>query len=277
MEVKVDTAAPAAVSRAGPAAPGAEIRMRDISAWYSRTRALSNVTLTAAPRAITALIGPSGCGKTTLLRSINRLNDTVPGYRLDGSMTVNGEEVYDKGLAVEDLRRRVGMLFQRPVPLPLSIQDDVAYGPRLHKTTGSRRELADLVERCLRAVGLWDEVKDRLKQPGRSLSGGQQQRLCLARALAVSPEVILMDEPCSALDPVATAKIEELMRALSRDITIVIVTHNMQQARRVSDFTAVMLPAEGGGGELVEFGPTNNIFDHPQDPRTAGYVAGRFG
>jgi len=264
-------------SPADAVGPGAAIALRDVNAWYGRTRALSGVTLTAAPRAITALIGPSGCGKTTLLRSINRLNDTVPGYRLDGSLTVDGEEVYDKGLAVEDLRRRVGMLFQRPVPLPLSIQDDVAYGPRLHKTTGSRRELSDLVERCLRAVGLWDEVKDRLKQPGRSLSGGQQQRLCLARALAVSPEVILMDEPCSALDPVATAKIEELMRALSRDITIVIVTHNMQQARRVSDFTAAMLPAEGGGGELVEFGPTADIFDHPQDPRTAGYVAGRFG
>ncbi len=278
MGVKVDDApAREAGSRAGPAGQGATIALHDVNAWYSRTRALSGVTLTAAPQAITALIGPSGCGKTTLLRSINRLNDTVPGYRLDGSMTVNGEEVYDKGLAVEDLRRRVGMLFQRPVPLPLSIQDDVAYGPRIHHTTGSRHELADLVERCLRAVGLWEEVKDRLKQPGRSLSGGQQQRLCLARALAVSPEVILMDEPCSALDPVATAKIEELMRTLSRDITIIIVTHNMQQARRVSDFTAVMLPAEGGGGELVEFGPTVTIFDDPQDPRTAGYVAGRFG
>ncbi len=277
MVAEADRAELAVTGQAGPARSGAAIALRDVNAWYGRTRALSGVTLTAAPRAITALIGPSGCGKTTLLRSINRLNDTVPGYRLDGSLTVDGEEVYDKGLAVEDLRRRVGMLFQRPVPLPLSIQDDVAYGPRLHKTTGSRRELSDLVERCLRAVGLWDEVKDRLKQPGRSLSGGQQQRLCLARALAVSPEVILMDEPCSALDPVATAKIEELMRALSCDITIVIVTHNMQQARRVSDFTAVMLPAEGGGGELVEFGPTANIFDHPQDPRTAGYVAGRFG
>jgi len=280
MVAEADRVAWAAVGQAspvGPAGPGAAIALREVNAWYGRTRALSGVTLTAAPRAITALIGPSGCGKTTLLRSINRLNDTVPGYRLDGSLTVNGEEVYDKGLAVEDLRRRVGMLFQRPAPLPLSIQDDVAYGPRLHRTTGSRRELAALVERCLRAVGLWAEVKDRLKQPGRSLSGGQQQRLCLARALAVSPEAILMDEPCSALDPVATAKIEELMRALSRDITIIIVTHNMQQARRVSDFTAVMLPAEGGGGELVEFGPTANIFDHPQDPRTAGYVAGRFG
>lgn len=274
MVVEVDTTPPAGARRAGA---GGAIELHGVSAWYSRARALHDVTLTAAPRAITALIGPSGCGKTTLLRSINRLNDMVPGYRLDGSLTVDGEEVYDKGLAVEDLRRRVGMLFQRPAPLPLSIHDDVAYGPRLHKTTASRRELDSLVEKCLRAVGLWDEVKDRLKQPGRSLSGGQQQRLCLARALAVDPEVILMDEPCSALDPVATAKIEELMRALSRDITIIIVTHNMQQARRVSDFTAVMLPAEGGGGELVEFGQTTAIFDHPQDARTAGYVAGRFG
>lgn len=260
-----------------PAGRGAAVEIHHVSSWYGGARALRDVTLTAAPRAITALIGPSGCGKTTLLRSINRLNDTVLGYRLNGSVTVSGEEVYDRRLAVEDLRRRVGMIFQRPAPLPMSIRDDVAYGPRLHKMARSRAALAALIEESLRKAALWDEVKDRLDQPGRSLSGGQQQRLCIARALAVKPEVMLMDEPCAALDPVATAKIEELMRELARELTLVIVTHNMQQARRVSDFTAVMLPAEDGGGELIEFGPTTTIFEHPGDPRTAGYVEGRFG
>jgi len=268
------TARPAALAGGGT---GASVDIRGVNAWYGRAPALCDITLTAAPRAITALIGPSGCGKTTLLRSINRLNDTIPSFHLDGAMTVNGREVYDKSLPIEDLRRRVGMLFQRPAPLPLSIYDDVAYGPRLHKLTRSRADLNSLVEQSLRKAALWDEVKDRLKQPGRSLSGGQQQRLCLARALAVQPEVMLMDEPCAALDPIATAKIEELLRELERDITVVIVTHNMQQARRVSDYTAVMLPAEGGGGELVEFGPTATIFEHPSDPRTLGYVQGRFG
>jgi len=223
------------------------------------------------------LIGPSGCGKTTLLRSVNRLNDTVAGYRLRGSLTVHGREVYDKGVPIEDLRRRVGMLFQRPAPLPMSIRDDVAYGPRLHRLASSRGALAQIVEESLRKAALWDEVKDRLNQPGRSLSGGQQQRLCLARALAVGPEVMLMDEPCAALDPIATAKIEELIRELRNDVTVVIVTHNLQQARRVADYTAVMLPAEEGGGELAEFGRTADIFERPQDPRAAGYVEGRFG
>jgi len=273
--MRVDMAAVGAPAAA--TGRGAAVELRGVDGWYGTAPALRSVTLTAAPRAITALIGPSGCGKTTLLRSINRLNDTVPGYRLSGSMMVNGEEVYDNRLPVEDLRRRVGMLFQRPVPLPMSIRDDVAYGPRLHGLASSRAAVDVVVEESLRRAALWDEVKDRLNQPGRSLSGGQQQRLCLARALAVKPEVMLMDEPCAALDPVATAKIEELLKELEREVTVVIVTHNLQQARRVADYTAVMLPAEGGGGQLVEFGPTAQIFDHPIDPRAAGYVQGRFG
>jgi len=224
-----------------------------------------------------ALIGPSGCGKTTLLRSINRLNDTITGYRLTGSMKLFDDEVYGEAVPVEDLRRRVGMLFQRAVPLPMSIRDDVAYGVRLHRLASSRADLHRIVEESLRKAALWDEVKDRLGQSGRSLSGGQQQRLCLARALAVKPDVLLMDEPASALDPVATAKIEELIRQLIEEITVVIVTHNLAQARRVADATAVMLPAEGGGGALVEVGPTQQIFEQPRDPRTAGYVQGRFG
>lgn len=275
----VNTASGGIASAASPpvAPGGAAVAIRDVDAWYGQARALHTVTMTAVPRAVTALIGPSGCGKTTLLRSINRLNDTIPSYRLSGSIRVAEEEVYDKNLPVEDLRRHVGMLFQRPAPLPMSIYDDVAYGPRLHKLTRSRADLSALVEESLRKAALWDEVKDRLKQPGRSLSGGQQQRLCLARALAVRPDVMLMDEPCAALDPVATAKIEELLKELEREVTVVIVTHNLQQARRVADYTAVMLPAEGGGGQLVEFGPTAQIFDHPIDPRAAGYVQGRFG
>jgi phosphate transport system ATP-binding protein len=255
--------------------------MRTIDAWYGTAPALRSVTLTAAPRSITALIGPSGCGKTTLLRSINRLNDTVPSYRLTGSMTLNGEEVYDARLPVETLRRRVGMLFQRPAPLPMSIRDDVAYGVALTAGAGRTRSgrvvLDAVVEESLRKAALWDEVKDRLHHPGRSLSGGQQQRLCLARALAVRPEVMLMDEPCAALDPISTAKIEELLRELCRDITVIIVTHNLSQARRIADVTALMLPAEQGGGELVEVGLTAQIFEQPRDPRTAGYVEGRFG
>jgi len=272
-----DRSALGSPARADPAGVGASVGIRNVDAWYGGARALRDVSMTAAPHAITALIGPSGCGKTTLLRSINRLNDTVPSFRLSGSITVDDEEVYDRGLPVEDLRRRVGMLFQRPAPLPMSIRDDVAYGPRLHKLARSRGDLDRIVEDSLRKAALWDEVKGRLNQPGRSLSGGQQQRLCLARALAVRPAVMLMDEPCAALDPVATAKIEELLRELVRDITVVIVTHNLQQARRIADYTAVMLPTEGGGGELVEFGRTSAIFEDPQDPRTAGYVAGRFG
>jgi phosphate transport system ATP-binding protein len=253
------------------------VEIRGVHAWFGAVPALRDVTLTAQARAVTALIGPSGCGKTTLLRSINRLNDLVRIYRLTGSVTVGGREVYGVQHSAEDLRRRVGMLFQRPVPLPMSIREDVAYGVRLHRMARSPGALNQVVEESLRRAALWDEVKDRLNHPGRSLSGGQQQRLCLARALAVKPEVILMDEPCAALDPLATAKIEELIRELAQEITVIIVTHNMPQARRIADVTAVMLPAEQGGGEMVEIGPTKHIFEHPEDPRTAGYVEGRFG
>jgi phosphate transport system ATP-binding protein len=260
-----------------PQKAGSTVEIRDVNAWYGKAPALRSVTLTAVPNTITALIGPSGCGKTTLLRSINRLNDLIPGYRLTGRIRVSGREVLDGTMPVEDLRREVGMLFQRAVPLPMSIREDVAYGPRLHRLARSRAALDEIVERSIRRAALWDEVKDRLHQPGRALSGGQQQRLCLARTLAVSPEVLLLDEPCAALDPLATAKIEELLVRLKEEITIVIVTHNMAQARRVADATAVMLPAEQGGGELVEVGPTTDIFEHAHDTRTADYVAGRFG
>ena len=253
------------------------VHIQGVSAWYTSAPALYDVSLSVPQHTVMALIGPSGCGKTTLLRSINRLNDTITGYRLTGSMKLFDDEVYGEAVPVEDLRRRVGMLFQRAVPLPMSIRDDVAYGVRLHRLASSRADLHRIVEESLRKAALWDEVKDRLGQSGRSLSGGQQQRLCLARALAVKPDVLLMDEPASALDPVATAKIEELIRQLIKEITVVIVTHNLAQARRVADATAVMLPAEGGGGALVEVGPTQQIFEQPRDPRTAGYVQGRFG
>ena len=253
------------------------VEIRGVSAWYTSAPALHDVSLAVPQNTVMALIGPSGCGKTTLLRSINRLNDTITGYRLTGSMKLFDDEVYSEGVPVEDLRRRVGMLFQRAVPLPMSIRDDVAYGVRLHRLASSRADLHRIVEESLRKAALWDEVKDRLGQSGRSLSGGQQQRLCLARALAVKPDVLLMDEPASALDPAATAKIEELIRQLIKEITVVIVTHNLAQARRVADATAVMLPAVGGGGALVEVGPTQQIFEQPRDPRTAGYVQGRFG
>jgi phosphate transport system ATP-binding protein len=253
------------------------VTIANVNAWYGDSPALRDVSLHAPANAITALIGPSGCGKTSLLRSINRLNDLVHGYHLTGMIRIHSADVYGGALPVEDLRRRVGMLFQRAAPLPMSIFDDVAYGPRVHKLTRSRAELHEVVEQSLRRAALWDEVKDRLQHGGRSLSGGQQQRLCLARALAVNPEIMLMDEPCSALDPIATAKIEELLLTIKRDITVVIVTHNMSQAKRIADLTALMLPAEAGGGEVTEFAPTSVIFTHPANPRTADYVEGRFG
>lgn len=256
---------------------GSEVTMSDVSAWYGTAPALLNVSMVARARSITALIGPSGCGKTTLLRSINRLNDLIRGFRLVGNIAIDGSEVYGSKVPVERVRRRIGMIFQRPAPLPMSIQEDVAYGIKLHGLARSRSDLHSLVEESLRRAALWEEVKDRLHQPGRSLSGGQQQRLCLARALAVKPDVVLMDEPCAALDPIATAKIESLIVELAKEITVIIVTHNMGQARRVAHTTVVMLPAEQGGGELVEMGPTESIFTSPRDPRTAGYVEGRFG
>jgi phosphate transport system ATP-binding protein len=232
---------------------------------------LHEIDLAFARRAVTAIIGPSGCGKSTFLRSVNRMNDLVIDSRVEGELLVEGKPVYESGIDLVAHRQRVGMVFQRPNPFPKSVFDNVAYGPALNALV-TRRDLPDVVERCLRRAALWDEVKDRLDQPAIGLSGGQQQRLCIARALANEPTVLLMDEPCSALDPIATAKIEELIVELKRDYTIVIVTHNMQQAARVADQTGFF-----DAGRLVEFGETDQIFTAPQHERTEAYITGRFG
>lgn len=244
---------------------------RDLDFFYGRSQALRHITMDIPSGRVTALIGPSGCGKSTFLRTINRMNDLVPGVRVAGSLTFRGREIYAPDLDVTDLRRRVGMVFQKPNPFPMSIYDNVAYGPRTH---GERRRvrLDELVENSLRAAAIWDEVRDRLKKSALGLSGGQQQRLCIARALAVEPEVLLMDEATSALDPISTSKIEDLIASLKEKYTIVMVTHNMQQAARVSDRTAFFL-----AGELVEFAPTERLFSMPRDQRTEDYITGRFG
>ncbi|MBA2572199.1 MAG: phosphate ABC transporter ATP-binding protein [Gemmatimonadetes bacterium] len=245
---------------------------RDFSFWYGETRALNDITLAVPEKRVTALIGPSGCGKSTFLRSINRMNDLIPGVRHDGEILIRGESVYRPDQDVVQLRKRVGMVFQRSNPFPKSIYDNVAYGARVNGLAKRRSDLDGIVERSLQSAALWDEVKDRLGRSALSLSGGQQQRLCIARALAVEPEVLLMDEPASALDPIATQRIEELIYALKTEYTIVIVTHNMQQAARVSDFTAFFYL-----GNLVEIGPTNDIFTNPREDRTEAYITGRFG
>ena len=247
---------------------------RDYSLFYGSFRALNRITIEIPVNRITAIIGPSGCGKSTLLRSFNRMNELIPTVRTEGSVMLDGEDIFKKD--VIDLRKKVGMVFQRPNPFPKSIFDNVAYGPRIHGTR-DRTKLAAIVESSLKVAALWEEVKDDLGKSGLALSGGQQQRLCIARALAIKPEVILMDEPASALDPVATLKIEELMEQLKKQYTIVIVTHNMQQAARVSDFTAFMLTDAGRAGNLVEFGSTREIFTTPRDKRTEDYISGRFG
>jgi phosphate transport system ATP-binding protein len=245
--------------------------VRAFNFWYGATQALHDVTLTIPRRAVTALIGPSGCGKTTFLRSINRLNELIPGTRHAGDILLEGVSVYSRGTDPVELRRNVGMVFQRPNPFPKSIFDNVAYGPRLNALC-PEREILGRVEHALRQAALWDEVSDRLDAPGTSLSGGQQQRLCIARTVANEPEVLLMDEPCSALDPRATERVEELIVALKRDFTIVIVTHNMQQAARVSDHTGFFYL-----GRMVEFGATEQVFTRPRDERTEAYITGRFG
>ena len=245
--------------------------VRDYSFWYGRSQALFEVGLTISRRAVTALIGPSGCGKSTFLRSINRMHDLLPGAHHTGDILLDGVSVFSRGTDVVDLRRRVGMVFQRPNPFPKSIFDNVAYGPQLNGQARPR-EIPERVERALRRAALWEEVKDRLEEPGTGLSGGQQQRLCIARALANEPEVLLMDEPCSALDPIATERIEELIHELKQQYTIVIVTHNMQQASRVSDFTGFFYL-----GRLIEFGETTQVFTKPTDERTEAYITGRFG
>ena len=244
---------------------------RDVDVHYDAFHALKGVGLDIADRSVTALIGPSGCGKSSLLRVFNRMNDTVPGARVSGTVLMDGRDIHAPGVDPVWLRTRVGMVFQKPVPFPKSIYDNVAYGPRLHGLTGNRAELDGLVESCLRRAGLWSEVRDRLSAPGPSLSVGQQQRLVLARALAVAPEVILMDEPASSLDPIATARLEALIEELKARYCIIIVTHSMAQAARISDRTAFLQ-----GGELVEYSSTDQLFTNPADPRTQDYITGRF-
>ena len=249
---------------------GVKLDVRNVNFYYGPKQALSNVTLPIRERQVTALIGPSGCGKTTFLRTLNRMNDLIPGTRVEGEAIMDGDNIYGTGIDVIRLRQRVGMVFQRPNPFPSSIFDNIAYGLRVQRKSG--HSITESVEESLRGAVLWDEVKDRLKAPAQGLSGGQQQRLCIARALAVKPEVLLMDEPCSALDPIATLKIEELITQLSENYTIVIVTHNMQEAARVSQFTGFFL-----SGKLVEYGPTVDIFKHPKVKETEDYISGRFG
>jgi phosphate transport system ATP-binding protein len=248
-----------------------KIDVQALNFYYGQKQALKNVTLPIKKRQITALIGPSGCGKSTFLRCLNRMNDTIPGARAEGKILLDGQDIYDPKLDVVMLRQRVGMVFQRPNPFPQSIYNNVAFGPRVMGQT-RQVQLDDLVEESLRRVALWDEVKDQLKQNALELSLGQQQRLCIARVVAVEPEVILMDEPCSALDPIATLKIEDLIRTLKENYTIVIVTHNMQQAARVSDFTGFFWL-----GELVEYGKSGKIFTRPQEQQTENYITGRYG
>jgi phosphate transport system ATP-binding protein len=255
-----------------PFAQNAKMKMREVNVHYGDKQAIFNVSLDIAENEVLAMIGPSGCGKSTFLRSLNRMNDNVEGCRVSGEFSLDGENIYDSKMDVVELRARVGMVFQKPNPFPKSIFDNVAYGPRLHGLINHRTELESLVETSLIKAGLWDEVKDRLHQPGTGLSGGQQQRLCIARAIAISPEVILMDEPCSALDPIATARIEELISELSENYTIAIVTHSMQQAARVSHRTAYFHL-----GKLIEVNDTDRVFTAPEHDLTEAYITGRFG
>jgi phosphate transport system ATP-binding protein len=272
---QIGASAPSGVTEATSAAStNPALLLENVSCWYGGFRAVRDVSLAIPRNKVTALIGPSGCGKSTLLRSINRMNDLVPGFRMEGEIAFEGTSVHARATDVIDLRRRVGMVFQKPNPFPKSIFENVAFGLRL---LGETTNLHALVEESLRAAALWDEVKDKLDQPGLSLSGGQQQRLCIARAIAIRPDVILMDEPCSALDPKSTLQIEELMRKLIRDYTIVIVTHNMQQAARASDYTVFLTMGDDRAGYVVEQGETGKIFTAPQQQLTADYVSGRFG
>ena len=250
------------------------LQIDNLSLWYSQKQALSNVSFQIPINRVTALIGPSGCGKSTLLRCLNRMNDLIPDVRIEGRVGYHGVDIYDSKVDPVEIRRRIGMVFQKPNPFPKSIYDNVVFGARVN---GFKGDYDELVESSLKRAALWDEVKDNLKKSGLELSGGQQQRLCIARAVATNPDVILMDEPCSALDPIATLKIEDLMRELADDYTIVVVTHNMQQAARVSHYTAFMLTDERVPGRLVEYDSTEAIFTQPQDSRTEDYISGRFG
>jgi phosphate transport system ATP-binding protein len=250
-------------------------QMEGVGVWYGTKQAIRDIDMVIPLNRVTALIGPSGCGKSTLLRCINRMNDLIPNARVEGAVKYRGADIYGSDIDPVEVRRRIGMVFQKPNPFPKSIYENVAFGARVN---GIRGNMDDICERALRQAALWDEVKNDLKTSGLALSGGQQQRLCIARALAVQPEVILMDEPCSALDPIATLKIEDLIRELVQNYTIIIVTHNMQQAARVSDYTAYMLAEEHGvHGRLIEYGPTSEIFTNPMEKRTEDYITGRFG
>ena len=248
-----------------------KISVKDLNLYYGENHALKNVSMDIRENAITAFIGPSGCGKSTFLKTLNRMNDLVENVAIDGLVEIDGQNIYGKGVDTTELRKKVGMVFQQPNPFPMSIYDNIAYGPRVHGIK-SKSRLDDIVEESLRGAAIFDEVKDRLKKSALGLSGGQQQRICIARALAVEPEILLMDEPTSALDPISTSKIEDLMEDLKKKYTVVVVTHNMQQAVRVSDYTAFFLV-----GEVIEFGKTKDIFSYPQDKRTEDYITGRFG
>ena len=247
------------------------ITAKDLCLWYGATQALKNINIEIHERSITALIGPSGCGKSTFLKTLNRMNDLIPTVRIEGTVTYGGQDIFAPNVDVNALRKEIGMVFQKPNPFPMSIYDNIAYGPRTHGIK-NKVQLDDIVEEALQGAAIWDEVKDRLKKSALGLSGGQQQRLCIARALAVKPKVLLMDEPTSALDPISTSKIEDLTQQLKKDYTIIMVTHNMQQAVRISDNTAFFLL-----GELIELGDTEQMFSQPQDKRTEDYITGRFG
>jgi len=276
--VQVYTTAQAQADVASSTHNGAlALETRAMSIYYGSFRAVKDINLSIQPQKITALIGPSGCGKSTVLRAFNRMNDLIPIARTEGEVMFRGRNLYDDNVDVVEVRRYVGMVFQKPNPFPKSVYDNIAFGPKINGWKGSKSQMDELVEISLRKAALWDEVKDKLKQSGLGLSGGQQQRLCIARALAIEPEVILMDEPCSALDPISTLKIEELMFELRRQYTIVIVTHNMQQAARASDNTAFFMIDGDRAGVLAEYGDTNQIFTNPRDKRTEEYITGRFG
>jgi phosphate transport system ATP-binding protein len=254
------------------------LEVKDLSAWYGNTLAIKHISMEIKSRAITSIIGPSGCGKSTLIRCLNRMHEVSHGGRVAGCVLLDGKDIYARDVDPVAIRRRIGMVFQKPTPFPtMSVFDNVTAGIRLTRLWSHRWEMKEIVERSLHQAALWEEVKDKLNQTGASLSGGQQQRLCIARALAVEPEIILLDEPCSALDPTATLKIEDLMRNLAKEYTIIIVTHNMQQAARVSDMAAFMMIEEDKVGVLVEYGPTSQLFTNPKDKRTEDYITGRFG
>ena len=248
------------------------VNCKNVSVYYGQKKAINNISIDIERRSITAFIGPSGCGKSTFLRTINRMNDTIDSCRIEGSVIVDGQDIYDPSIDVVPLRAKVGMVFQKPNPFPKSIYENVAYGPRIHGLASNKSELDDIVEKALKGAGLWNEARDRLDESGTSLSGGQQQRLCIARTIAVEPQIILMDEPCSALDPIATSNIEDLMSDLAKEYTIIIVTHSMQQAARVSQKTAYFHL-----GNLIEYGDTKEIFVRPKDSQTEAYISGKIG